>query len=61
MSYLDGFVVPVKRADLDTYRQIATEMALLWRALGALSVTEAVGDGLALGADHVISPRGAGD
>ena len=49
MSYLDSFVVPVKRADLETYRQVASEMAQLWRELGALSVTEAVGDGLAWG------------
>jgi len=49
MSYLDSFVVPVKRADLDAYRQVATEMAALWRELGALSVTEAVGDGLTWG------------
>lgn len=49
MSYLDSFVVPVKRADLEAYRAVATEMAAAWRALGALSVTEAVGDGLGWG------------
>ncbi len=49
MSYLDSFVVPVKRADLDAYRQIAAEMARRWRGLGALTVTEAVADGLPWG------------
>ena len=49
MSYLDSFVLPVKRADLEAYFKTAAEMALLWRELGALSVTESVGDGLAYG------------
>lgn len=49
MAYLDSFVVPVKRADLDAYQAVAAEMAELWRNLGALSVTEAVGDGLSWG------------
>ena len=49
MSYLDSFVGSVKRADLDAYTQVADEMAVRWRALGALSVVEAVGDGLEVG------------
>lgn len=49
MSYLDSFVVPVKRADLEAYTRVATEMAARWRDLGAVSVTESVGDALAWG------------
>lgn len=54
--YLDSFVVPVKRADLAVYRQVAAEMAALCCALRALSVTEAVADGLAWG-DATSYPR----
>jgi uncharacterized protein YbaA (DUF1428 family) len=49
MAYVDNFVVPVKRSDLEAYRSCAAEMARLWRNLGALSVVEAVGDGLTWG------------
>lgn len=56
MSYLDSFVVPVKRADLEAYFLLATDMAALWTELGALSVTESVGDGLGWG-DVTSFPR----
>ena len=49
MSCLDSFVVPVKRTGLEAYVKVASEMAVLWRELGALSVTESVGDGLRWG------------
>ena len=44
MSYVDGFVVPVKKDDMEKYRQIARQSGELWREHGALEYHEYVAD-----------------
>ena len=47
-GYIDGFVFPIPKADLDEYRQIAAQVAAIWREYGALAYCEFVGDDLNL-------------
>lgn len=49
MSYVDGFVLAVPKANLEAYRAIAQEAAEVWREHGALAVVEAVGDDVPYG------------
>src|SRR5262245_21488511 len=44
MAYIDGFVVPVPRRNLDQYRSMAERGAAVWRELGALEYHEWVAD-----------------
>lgn len=44
MSYVDGFVVPVKKDRIEDYRRIAEASAVLFKEYGALSVVECVAD-----------------
>jgi uncharacterized protein YbaA (DUF1428 family) len=44
MSYVAGFVVPVKTADRETYRRYAAEAASLFREYGATRIVECWGD-----------------
>jgi len=44
MAYVDGFVVPVPRRNVQKYKQIARKMGRIWREHGALSYTESMGD-----------------
>ena len=44
MAYVDGFVVPVPRKNVEKYKQIARKMGRIWREHGALSYTESMGD-----------------
>lgn len=44
MSYVDGFVVPVPKKNLDAYRELATKAAAVWREHGALEYRECVAD-----------------
>ena len=44
MSYVDGFVVPVPKRKLATYRRMAGKSARIWREHGALEYLEAVAD-----------------
>jgi uncharacterized protein YbaA (DUF1428 family) len=46
MKYVDGFVLPVPKKNLPTYRRIAQKAAKVWREHGALEVRECVGDDL---------------
>jgi uncharacterized protein YbaA (DUF1428 family) len=46
MSYLDGFILPLKDENLDEYRRVAEMFARKARDLGALGSMEAIGDGL---------------
>jgi uncharacterized protein YbaA (DUF1428 family) len=41
---VDGFVVPVPRANLDAYRRMAERAGAIWMEHGALQYWEAVGD-----------------
>ncbi len=44
MAYVDGFVVPVPKKNLQAYRRMAQKAARIWREHGALEVREAVAD-----------------
>lgn len=42
--YVDGFVVPVPRANLEAYRRMSERCAELWMEYGALQYRECRGD-----------------
>jgi len=44
MAYIDGFVVPVPKSKLETYKQFAIEASSVWREYGALEYREWVAD-----------------
>ena len=44
MSYVDGFVVPVPRENVATYRRMSRRAGKVWMEHGALQYIEAVGD-----------------
>lgn len=44
MPYVDGFVVPVPKKNLDTYRRMARKAGKVWREHGALEFRECVAD-----------------
>jgi uncharacterized protein YbaA (DUF1428 family) len=46
MKYVDGFVLPVPKKNIDTYRRIARKAARIFREHGALEYRECVGDDL---------------
>lgn len=44
MNYVDGFVVPVPKKNLDAYRRMARKAGKIWREHGALEYIECVAD-----------------
>ena len=46
MAYVDGFVLPVPKKNLDAYRRIARKAAKVWKEHGALEFRECAGDDL---------------
>jgi uncharacterized protein YbaA (DUF1428 family) len=44
MTYVDGFVLPVKKRQLARYRSMARQASKVWRAYGALEFHECVAD-----------------
>ena len=44
MAYVDGFVLPVPRQNLDAYRDLAQKAGAVWREYGALEYRECVAD-----------------
>ena len=42
MSYIDGFVIPVKKENIEAYRQMAEKGAKIWMKHGALDYKECV-------------------
>jgi len=57
--YVDGFVIPIQRDKIETYRQIAQEAGKIWKEHGALQYFECVGDDLEV-TDQVPFPKIAG-
>lgn len=45
-KYVDGFVIPVPKKNLKTYRKLASQGCTLWMKYGALDYFECVGDDL---------------
>jgi len=44
MAYVDGFVLAVPKANLETYKSMARLAGAVWKEHGALSYVEAIGD-----------------
>lgn len=44
--YVDGFVIPVPKKNLNVYRRMAQKAGKIWRDHGALEFRECVGDDL---------------
>jgi uncharacterized protein YbaA (DUF1428 family) len=42
--YVDGFVLPVPKANIEAYRRIAADAGKVWREYGALDYVECVAD-----------------
>jgi uncharacterized protein YbaA (DUF1428 family) len=45
-GYVDGFVLPIPKKNLDAYRRMARKAGKIWREHGALDYRECVGDDL---------------
>jgi uncharacterized protein YbaA (DUF1428 family) len=46
MAYVDGYVLPVPKKNLQAYRRMAQKAGKIWREHGALEFRECVGDDL---------------
>jgi len=46
VHYVDGFVIPLPKKNLNTYRRLAQKAARVWKDHGALEFRECVGDDL---------------
>jgi uncharacterized protein YbaA (DUF1428 family) len=44
MAYVDGFIVPVPKKNIEAYRHIARKAGKVWRDHGALDYKECVAD-----------------
>lgn len=47
-NYIDGFILPVPEKSLNTYQNIAAQVAEIWKEYGALAYFEFLGDELHL-------------
>ena len=48
MPYVDGFVLPVPKKNLEAYARMARKAGKIWKEYGALEFRECVGDDLAV-------------
>jgi uncharacterized protein YbaA (DUF1428 family) len=46
MRYVDGYVLPIPKKNIETYRRMAQKAGKVWRDHGALEYRECVGDDL---------------
>lgn len=49
MSYVDGFVLAVPKANLEAYREMARLGGEVWKEYGALAYVECIGDDVPMG------------
>lgn len=49
MTYVDGFVLPVKKKQLPRYRSMARKAGKIWREYGALEFRECIADDVPFG------------
>ena len=47
-NYIDGFVLPIPRDRLDSYKAVVEAVAKVWKEHGALDYREYVGDDMSL-------------
>ena len=45
-GYVDGFVIPIPRKNIEAYRRMSAKAGKVWRDHGALDYRECVGDDL---------------
>jgi len=45
-KYIDGFLLPIAKDQIENYRQMAEKAAAIWKEYGALEYVETVGDDL---------------
>jgi uncharacterized protein YbaA (DUF1428 family) len=57
MSYVDGFVIPLPKKNVEAYRKIARKAGKIWREYGALQYRECVGDDLNVQMIHATFPK----
>ena len=55
-DYVDGYVLPVPKSNIETYRRMAEKAGAIWKEHGALEYRECVGEDLAVN-DLVPFPR----
>jgi uncharacterized protein YbaA (DUF1428 family) len=48
-KYVDGFILPVPKKNLDAYRRMAAKAGKVWREHGALEYVEAVAEDVKVG------------
>jgi uncharacterized protein YbaA (DUF1428 family) len=46
MRYVDGYVIPIPKKSIPSYRRIATKAGKIWREHGALDYKECIGEDL---------------
>jgi uncharacterized protein YbaA (DUF1428 family) len=44
MAYVDGYVLPLPKGNVEKYRELATRAGKIWREHGALSYRECIAD-----------------
>jgi len=49
MTYVDGFVLAVPKANVEAYKEMATLAGSIWMELGAISYVEAIADDVPYG------------
>ncbi|MDP3855081.1 DUF1428 domain-containing protein [Phenylobacterium sp.] len=49
MSYVDGFVLAVPKANLEAYREMARKAGEVWKEYGAQAYVECIGDDVPMG------------
>jgi uncharacterized protein YbaA (DUF1428 family) len=54
--YVDGFVVPVPKRNVEAYRRMAADASKIWREYGALEYVECVADDVKPG-EHTSFPQ----
>ena len=49
MKYVDGFVIPVPKKNLEAYKNLASQAGTIWKEHGALEYIECMGDDIQQG------------
>ena len=44
MAYVDGFVIPLPKENLEAYKKMSLACGAVWKEFGALEFREAIGD-----------------
>ena len=48
MNYVDGYVLPIAKKNIATYRRVAQKAGKIWREHGALEYRECIGEDLSV-------------